>query len=106
MNVTDLNPRWVGAGGPGISDANGNPVPERTGVGMSFDCPCGCDMRGYVDFSNPTDGGPPHTKDGPTWERAGDDFATISLSPSILRDQAKGGCGWHGWIKNGEVSGA
>ena len=45
MKLTDLNPRWVGAGGEGISDADGNPVPARAGIGLSFDCPCGCDQR-------------------------------------------------------------
>lgn len=105
MKLTDLNPRWVGAGGPGISDKDGNPVPAREGVGISFDCPCGCHIRDYVDFTNPLDGGPPHRSDGHTWQRTGDDFATLTLHPSIKRDRAKGGCGWHGWVKNGEVTG-
>lgn len=27
----------------------------------------------------------------------------VGLTPSILRLPAKGGCGWHGFIRNGEV---
>lgn len=26
---------------------------------------------------------------------------TVTLSPSILHDPAKGGCGWHGYLRNG-----
>ena len=29
--------------------------------------------------------------------------ADTSLTPSILRVPDKGGCGWHGFITNGEV---
>ncbi len=103
MKVKDLDPHWVGAGGEDISDKDGNPVPERHGVGMSFDCPCGCGSRGYVDFTNPLDGGPPHRGNDHHWQRTGDDFETITLAPSILRIRGAGGCGWHGWFRNGEV---
>ena len=102
MRLTDLDPRFVDAGGPGIFKKNGDPVPERTGVGVSFDCPCGCGTRGYVDFTNPLDGGPQHN-DGPSWRRDGSDFDAMTLSPSILRSRRKGGCGWHGWIRAGEI---
>ena len=106
MRLVDLNPRWVGAGGEGVSDKNGNPVPERHGIGITFDCPCGCDVWGHVSFSNPLDGGAPRISPGePTWTRTGDTFETLTLSPSILRSKDKGGCGWHGWIKNGVVTG-
>lgn len=96
MNLVDLDPRFVGAGGEGVSNADGSPIPERHGVGLSFDCPCGCGDRVYVDFSNPVDGGLPVQKSGKhTWVRDGEDFATMKLSPSILRMD---GCGWHGFI--------
>ena len=73
MRLIDLNPHWVGAGGEGISDKNGNPVPERTGVGMTFDCPCGCGTRGFVAFTNPLDGG--HVLGQHAhWQRTGDAF--------------------------------
>jgi len=53
MRLIDLNPNWVGVGGEGVWDKYGNPVPERSGVGLSFDCPCGCSSRVYVGFKNP-----------------------------------------------------
>jgi Family of unknown function (DUF6527) len=116
MKLTELDPHWVGAGGEGISDKDGNPVPERHGVGLSFLCPCPqCTakrtgdpdrdfyLRHFVEFANPLDGGPPH--DGRvTWQRTGDTFETLTLTPSILSDPAKGGCGWHGFVTNGEVT--
>jgi hypothetical protein len=40
------------------------------------------------------------------WTRTGEDFETLTLTPSIHSDPAKGGCGWHGFITNGEVLGA
>jgi hypothetical protein len=105
MKLIDLRPRWVGAGGAGISNADGSPVPARMGVGISFDCPCGmCNTRTYLDFENPMDGGPPHA-DRPLWRREGIGFLTLSVTPSILRSRDKGGCGWHGYITNGEVTG-
>ena len=104
MKVIDLNPRFYDAGGVGITDKNGDPVPKRIGVGMTFDCPCGCGVRGYVAFTNPLDNGPPRLNPGePSWERNGKDFETITLAPSILKAKEKGGCGWHGYFRNGEV---
>ncbi len=104
MKLTDLNPRWVGAGGPGVSDADGNPVPKRHGVGISFDCPCGAEVpkcpRVYIDFSNPLDGGSSHGVAPNRWQRGGDDFATLTITPSIQR---VGGCEWHGFITHGEL---
>lgn len=104
MKLTDLNPRWVGAGGEGISDKDGNPVPARHGVGVSFDCPCGCGTRTYLDFQNPLDGGPAHDTRGPHWKRQGETFETLTLKPSIRRTPPRG-CGWHGFVTNGEVTG-
>lgn len=100
MKLTELNPRWLGHGGPCIRDAQGNPVPERHGVGISFDCPCrGACSRIGIEFENPLDGGPaPGTH---TWRRDGDTFETLTLSPSIQRTE---GCGWHGWVRNGVAS--
>lgn len=107
MKLIDLDPRFVGAGGPGVSNADGTPVPERHGVGLSFKCPCGKHDeydRVFVTFENPLDGGPAFrsTPSIPTWKRTGDTFETLTLEPSILRKDPAG-CGWHGWVKNGEV---
>lgn len=106
MRLTDLNPQWMGAGGDGIT-RDGQPVPARHGVGLLCTCPCGqCDeyRELYVPFANPLDGGPSLESGHPRWERTGDTFETLTLRPSILRSKEKGGCGWHGYITNGEVT--
>lgn len=36
----------------------------------------------------------------PAWEMTGTREAP-TLSPSIIHDKAKGGCGWHGWLRDG-----
>lgn len=100
VRLSSLDPSWVGTGGEGISDKDGNPVPHRSGIGISFECPCGAEdcPRAFIPFENPLSGGPPsHEK---AWTRTGDTFDTLTLMPSIQR---VGGCGWHGWIRNGEV---
>jgi hypothetical protein len=56
-----------------------------------------------VPFANPIDGGPQLERHG--WQRTGDTFETLTLTPSILRARARGGCGWHGFITNGAVTG-
>lgn len=112
MKLLDLNPRWMGAGGEGVSQldpATGEyvPAPERTGVGVLFDCPCGnCaeDHQCYVPFHNPLDGGPSLSAGNPGWQRTGDAFETLTLTPSIQRRVVNGhGCTWHGFITNGEI---
>jgi hypothetical protein len=106
VKLTELNPSFVGYGGEGISDKDGNTVPRREGVGLHFDCPCGCDQPCFVYFSNPLDGGATVNGAGPAWTRTGTDFETLTLAPSILRSKERGGCGWHGWITDGEVRSA
>jgi hypothetical protein len=101
LKLVDLGPRWVGAGGEGIRNADGSPVPERRGVGVSFDCPCGgCGTRAFIPFNNPLDGHGPHDPSRNRWDRAGDTFETLTLTPSIQR---VGGCAWHGYITQGEI---
>jgi hypothetical protein len=101
MRLLDLNPRWTGAGGEGIRQADGSPVPERAGTGMIFECPCGsCGQPLYIPFKNPLDGGMPLEPGRVMWGRIGENFDTLTLAPSIQR---VGGCGWHGWIRNGEI---
>ncbi len=103
MKLTDLNPGWVGAGGDGITDGKGNPVPSRYGVGISFDCPCGCEDRVYVGFSNPLDGGEAHKSEKqPVWGRTGETFEELTLTPSIHRSHAES-CKWHGFVTNGAI---
>ena len=104
MRLTDLDPRWVGSGGEGISDAAGQPVPSRERIGVSFECPCGSDEcpRVFIPFENPADGGP-STHPGHSWTRQGDTFDALDLSPSIQR---VGGCQWHGYVRSGQIVGA
>lgn len=104
MRLTDLNPHWVGAGGPGISNADGSPAPARSGIGIGLDCPCGCGAPCYLPLRNPLDGGAPLESNRDLWTRTGEDFATLTLTPSVFRNPAKGGCGWHGFITNGAVT--
>ncbi|MGE0362783.1 MAG: DUF6527 family protein [Vicinamibacterales bacterium] len=136
MRLTDLHPRFVGAGGEGVYRQTGRlcptcngvvaadcptchgtgkeyePAPRREGVGVIFRCPCGNgadEHECYVPFRNPLDGGPPADPGGWNgsggWQRTGDTFETLTLTPSILRNRSHGGCGWHGFITNGEVTG-
>lgn len=102
MRITTLNPTFLGAGGPGIYNADMTPSTPRHGVGILMDCPCGNADEShqlYVPFKNPLDGGPSVNDRG--WDRAGDTFDTLTLNPSVLRLE---GCKWHGWIKNGEAT--
>lgn len=107
--LVQLDPLFVGSGGEGVTDKDGNPVPRREGIGLSFRCPCGKHDeydRVFVTFANPIDGGPPldrgYTGDRglPTWHRTGETFETMTLSPSIQRADPNG-CRWHGHIING-----
>ena len=125
MKLTDLHPNWMGAGGDGVSQpglepcascagagcevchSTGKkyiPAPERHGVGVILDCPCGCESPLYVPFSNPLDGGA-QLQPGSGWNRTGETFETLTLTPSILRSRNRGGCGWHGFITGGVVTG-
>ena len=101
VKLTELNPRWMGYGGEGVTQ-DGKPVPRREGVGLAYTCPCGkCATERYVGFANPLDGGPPVSR--VAWQRTGDTFDTLTLTPSILHTLPQG-CGWHGFITNGEVT--
>lgn len=106
MRLADLNPQFLDAGGDDVYTTDPEtgallPALKRFGVGIAFDCPCGNhdeDHRCYVPFQVAIDGGPCLEPKG--WQRTGETFETLTLAPSILR---VGGCGWHGWIRNGEV---
>ena len=100
MKLTDLNPRFYSAGGYG-NLRDDELSPERHGVGISFDCPCGnCKYRAYLNFKNPIDGGEQIEPARPSWKRTGEDFETMTLTPSIQRNS---GCKWHGFLTKGEL---
>lgn len=102
MRLVDCDPKWIDFG-------------ERRGVGIRFLLPAGPWRSTGVRllFANPLDGGPPLTateaastgircdNGGNRWERYGDDFTTLTISPSINF----GSGGWHGNVSNGQVDG-
>lgn len=100
--LTNLNARFVTAGGPDACPRDGVEQLLRDGVGVVMDCPCGglsaCVGPLYVTFVNPTDGGP--FLDGRGHQRDGDSIETLTLSEPIER---LGGCGWRGWIESGSA---
>lgn len=104
--LTDLDAKFVGAGGDGVFNADGSPAPRRTGVGLVFKCPCGAPHdeydRVFVAFANPLDGGPVLEASHPAWQRTGETIDTLTLQPSIQR-MDPGGCKWHGYVTNGEA---
>lgn len=103
MRLVGLKPRWamdadIVVGGQIFHSEN------RAGMAVSFDCPCGCrgtdrETRLCVWFANPIDGGLP-TDDGKLWNRTGDTFETLTLTPSI---DASAFGHWHGFITAGEI---
>lgn len=82
-------------------------------MGLTFYCPAhGSPCRIGVPLENPLDGGPRGTGLGPKkdlyWSRSGEDFATLTLSPSIhvLDVDAVSGATtthWHGSISKGQI---
>lgn len=57
-------------------------------IGMVFKCP-GCqEPLGIQSHSEPK------------WTI---DFEKLTAKPSILHDKTKGGCGWHGYLTDGEL---
>jgi hypothetical protein len=97
MKLTDLDPSWIDHGG-------------RRGIGVRFRCmvPGHCSGYLWILFANPLDGGPAwegesfklilekrdeegqyekYKYDRPCgtcrWRRTGDNFATMSMSPSV-----------------------
>jgi hypothetical protein len=90
-----LDPNWI------VTDA------DRHGMGVIFLCPC-CSTSARpqylgVYFANPLDGGSPAPAaalPAPRWQRTGETFETLSVTPSV--DASNSGH-WHGYITNGEI---
>lgn len=55
-------------------------------------------------FANPASGpvAPAHVDPKPRWTRGGNSIASLSLQPSVLLSGE--GCGWHGWVTNGDAT--
>lgn len=99
MRLTDLHPRWVAPLG-------------TTGLrtGLRFDCPCCQVQRVVIAFDQPIfyraaaiKGATRVNGEVFIWQRTGDTFETISLSPSLNASQWQPPH-WHGVITNGEVT--
>ena len=96
MKLTNLNPKWIGAGDKG-----------EIIFGLRFDCPHCLVQRLAVIFTPfidpkgwlPKIGGEFYN-DRPKWNRIGDSFENITLRPSINTEFSGH---WHGFIENGEI---
>jgi len=88
MKLLDLDPRWLACGDNG-----------RFGMGLSFISPVSI-ARVAVWFKNPVDGGEPiEDGDKGLWERMGDTFQTLTLSPFVYASP-----NWRGRVKDGNVT--
>ena len=100
IKLADLNPIFVSHGGEGITNSKtGEPVPYSDKIGINFDCPCGNGERVFIAFENPVHGAPPIETKNHTWKRKGEEFETMSLTPSIRRMDK---CKWNGFLTDGE----
>lgn len=72
--------------------------------GVCFQCPKCCHNGGHYVLCWFKDRGIPDDKvPGPgRWTPTGTCIADLSLTPSVLLSGA--GCGWHGFVTNGDVS--
>jgi hypothetical protein len=100
VKLTDLSPRFFDV--PGAGGARD---------GVSFLCPCCRRVRLAIQFTPMGDDeihakshreDDPHTivpLSGNVWQRTGEDFETLTLSPSV---DASAAGHWHGWVQNGD----
>lgn len=76
-----------------LIDCNPHFVEDKDGVicAVYFECPEGHDdCKHVIPFAPALDGSPGNWNNGgsgPIWQRTGDTFETLTLSPSILRRQ-------------------
>ena len=108
MRLVDLSPHWVTQ-----MDANGSHWEDKVSrqqdaQGVRILCPkCFTENGGPVgthsvivlfkDRDIPPEAMPLMAR----WEVSGNDFNDLTTTPSIL---INGGCGWHGFITNGDVT--
>lgn len=79
--LVDCNPRWISGRYTG--------QPGDVARGVHFDCPEGHEGCSHaIPFTPAMDGSPSVTwqHNGANWQRTGDAFATLTLSPSIRRE--------------------
>ena len=86
MKLTDLDPRWYGCHECG------------TRLGFTFICPRHWDSRS--DRLGCKIAGCAHHPNEPIWQMHGEDFATLTITPSINAHDH-----WHGFITEGRIVG-
>ncbi len=99
MRLTDLEPRW-GVDADIVIGGVSQHFEGRVGMGITFLCPCCKQTRLGVFFANPIDGLPPTDDATNLWQRTGEGFETLTLSPSIDASKYKH---WHGFLQAGEI---
>lgn len=109
MKLTDLDPRWAMDADIVIGGVARH-YPDRHGMCVTFECPHCVDreqrtgdkrvQRLGVWFNNPIDNLPPTDDATHLWQRTGESFENLTLSPSV--DASSDGH-WHGHITNGEI---
>lgn len=104
MRLAELKPRWIHL-------ANWSESSPLYAIGLSFECPH-CRRRRAVYFKPHIDPEglfqryqwtfTPESVSGgnPVWNRSGDTFDTLTLSPSVNF----GGGHWHGHVENGALN--
>ena len=109
MRLADLNPRW--------SEAYGRPGDR---IGITIDCPGACcagktlseieagdkpsdqtKERLFIPFANPPGGAAPFQTTGALWQRTGETFDDLTLTPSV---DASAWGHWHGFICDGGIA--
>jgi hypothetical protein len=115
--LVDCNPRWVTGRYAGRDD--------DTPVGVHFDCPEGHEGCSHaIPFTPALDGGPAASwyTSSAIWQRTGDTFETLTLSPSIRRNPQHASreaaiaagcipeyitdsllCAFHGFVRDGQI---
>lgn len=104
MKLTDLNPRWTGIG-------SGK---DQIITGITFDCPhcrvqrLGVLFKNAIDHEGWLEKGITRHHDKNEWDREGDTFDSLTLTPSIdtTKPQQQGLAfegHWHGFITKGEI---
>jgi hypothetical protein len=121
MRLVELEPKFItyhninGVHYMDTLDEFSNPITLDKAQGIHFLCPKCFAANGksnygvhYVEVTFKDRGVPDsegtHNKSGKPvrWNVSGNDFSNLSTQPSILLEGE--GCGWHGFITNGEVS--
>lgn len=111
MKLKDLAPHWS-VDADIVIGGEARHYKGRMGMGITFACPhCVALYPGVMDrggpvqflgvwFANPIDGKPPTDDAKHLWQRTGESFKNLTLSPSV--DASELGH-WHGFIRNGEI---